>query len=54
MRQINPKIPIIAFTSLPEEEVLSKALNSGMNDYLLKPQAMQEIWGIIDKFQQSA
>ncbi len=54
VRKIDPKIPIIAFTSLPEEDVLPKALHSGMNDYLLKPRAMQELWGIIDKFQQSA
>lgn len=54
VRKINAKIPIIAFTSLPEEQVLPKALHSGMNDYLLKPRAMQELWGIIEKFQQSA
>ena len=54
LRLMSPKVPIIAFTSLPEEEVLPKALNSGMNDYMLKPQAMQEIWGMINKFKQSA
>ncbi|MFT7590378.1 MAG: CheY-like chemotaxis protein [bacterium] len=54
LRQINAKVPIIAFTSLPEEEVLPKALHSGMNDYMLKPKAMQEIWSIITKFKESA
>ena len=54
LRTISPKVPIIAFTSLPEDEVLPKALHSGMNDYMLKPQAMQEIWGMIDKFKRSA
>jgi CheY-like chemotaxis protein len=54
VRQIDGKIPIIAFTSLPEDQVLPKAINSGMNDYLLKSEAMQELWGIIDKFQESA
>ena len=54
LRLVNPKVPIIAFTSLPEEEVLPKALHSGMNDYMLKPKAMQEIWGMITKFKESA
>ena len=54
VRQIDGKIPIIAFTSLPEDEVLPRAIDSGMNDYLLKSTAMQELWGIIDKFQKSA
>lgn len=54
IRSIDSKLPIIAFTSLPEEQVLPKAIDSGMNEYLLKPSAMQELRSILDRYKASA
>ncbi len=54
IRKADPRIPIIAFTTLPEEQVLPKAMDSGMNEYLLKPTAMQELRTILDRYKQSA
>ncbi len=54
VRKFNLKVPIIAFTSLPEEEVLPKAIDYGMNDYILKPNGMEQLWGIVDRFRASA
>jgi len=54
LRDINHKIPIVAFTTLPAKEVLPKAFEVGMNDYMLKPNAMQELEDMLDRYKQSA
>lgn len=54
VRLSDHKVPIIAFTSLPEEEVLPKALESGMNEYILKPSGMQELQSLVEHYKQSA
>lgn len=54
LRDINHKIPIVAFTTLPAQEVLPKAFEVGMNDYMLKPNAMQELEDMLDRYKQSA
>jgi CheY-like chemotaxis protein len=54
IRSINAKLPIIAFTTLPEDQVLPKAIDSGMNEYMLKPSAMQELRSMVDRFKLSA
>lgn len=54
VRQYNHKVPLIAFTSLPEKEVLPQAIQSGMSDYMLKPNGMQELRKMIDSYKLSA
>lgn len=54
IREVNSKLPIIAFTSLPEEQVLPRAIGSGMNEYLSKPSAMEELQSIVDRYKKSA
>ncbi len=54
IRNINAKLPIIAFTTLPEDQVLPRAIDSGMNEYMLKPLAMQELRSMVERFKMSA
>ncbi|CAG8497558.1 15302_t:CDS:2, partial [Gigaspora margarita] len=50
MRPPISNIPIIVLTTLPVEEMRSKFIESGINDYLAKPPKIEELEKILTKW----
>ncbi len=50
IRSVNKDIPIIALTASTLESVIREALESGANDYLLKPVASKTLFSVLQKY----
>ncbi|MHC1704750.1 MAG: ATP-binding protein [Tenuifilaceae bacterium] len=50
IRQINPKLPVVAQTAYAFSEDRQKAESAGCNDYITKPINDKELFGILEKY----
>ncbi len=49
MKALNPDVAIIAFTSYTESSYLLRAIEVGIDNYLLKPLLCEKLYAVIDK-----
>ncbi|MCB9261132.1 MAG: response regulator [Flavobacteriales bacterium] len=50
IRTFDSKTPIVAFTSLPQNAVMVKAMDSGMNEYIHKSTAISQMQDMFEKY----